>query len=256
MDLAFDPPAGSETLMARSRIGGLLGLGGLLLVEAAWLGWYLLEPLPNAARAATTLPDGSTREQLLRRWDLVTLGVPYFIPGSTWSESGLGAALAKLARIDRIGDRIPIAGAGLLIGVAGIGLGLTTIRTLRLASRFSIAERIPLAFGLGMPILAGLTLGIGRIGLPPPWAARAGLGLLASVGLGVEILGIARSSRAPTSTRFDWRRWLGFLAVAGPFLILMVLGSMQPSVDFDALEYHLQGPEGVVSRRPNRAFTS
>ena len=55
--------------------------------------------------------------------------------------------------------------------------------------------------------------------------------------------------------------WLGFAVVAGPFLILMVPGSMQPSVDFDAIEYHLQGPKewylsGRITPLHHNVYTS
>ena len=83
----------------------------LAVLEAAWLGWFLSEPLPNAARAETTLPDGTIRVESLRRGPIVAAGIPYFIPGTGWDDSGLGIALGKLARVDRIGDRLPIVGA-------------------------------------------------------------------------------------------------------------------------------------------------
>ena len=42
--------------------------------------------------------------------------------------------------------------------------------------------------------------------------------------------------------RFDARWLLPGLLVA-PFLIIMFLGAMLPAIDFDVLEYHLQGPK-------------
>jgi hypothetical protein len=42
---------------------------------------------------------------------------------------------------------------------------------------------------------------------------------------------------------WSWTSILGFAVVAGPFLWIMALGAMLPTVDFDAIEYHLQGPK-------------
>ena len=35
----------------------------------------------------------------------------------------------------------------------------------------------------------------------------------------------------------------GLLVVVGPFLVLMALGAMLPTIDFDAIEYHLAAPK-------------
>ena len=53
----------------------------------------------------------------------------------------------------------------------------------------------------------------------------------------------------------------GFVLVAGPFLVIMALGAMLPTIDFDALEYHLQGPKeyyqaGRIAFLPHNVYTS
>ena len=40
-----------------------------------------------------------------------------------------------------------------------------------------------------------------------------------------------------------------FVALPGPFVLLMALGAMLPTIDFDALEYHIQGPQGILPGR-------
>ena len=55
--------------------------------------------------------------------------------------------------------------------------------------------------------------------------------------------------------------WLGFGLVAGPFLLIMALGAMLPATDFDAIEYHLQGPKeyfqaGRIAFLPHNVYTS
>ncbi len=46
-----------------------------------------------------------------------------------------------------------------------------------------------------------------------------------------------------------------------PFVVVMILGSMLPSIDFDVLEYHLQGPKeyyqaGRIAFLPHNVYTS
>src|SRR5205823_4650815 len=54
---------------------------------------------------------------------------------------------------------------------------------------------------------------------------------------------------------------LGFGLIAGPFLLVMALGAMLPTVDYDAIEYHLQGPKeyyqaGRIAFLPHNVYTS
>jgi hypothetical protein len=55
--------------------------------------------------------------------------------------------------------------------------------------------------------------------------------------------------------------WIGLALIVGPFLVLMALGAMLPTIDFDALEYHLQGPKeyfqaGRIAFLPHNVYTS
>ncbi len=49
--------------------------------------------------------------------------------------------------------------------------------------------------------------------------------------------------------------------IVAPFLLIMLLGSMLPAIDFDVLEYHLQGPKeyfqaGRIAFLPHNVYTS
>src|SRR5206468_4745108 len=49
--------------------------------------------------------------------------------------------------------------------------------------------------------------------------------------------------------------------VLAPFLVIMSLGSMLPTIDFDVLEYHLQGPKeyyqaGRIAFLPHNVYTN
>ena len=54
--------------------------------------------------------------------------------------------------------------------------------------------------------------------------------------------------------------WLLALVIA-PFVLVMILGSMLPTIDFDVLEYHLQGPKeyyqtGRIAFQAHNVYTS
>jgi hypothetical protein len=54
---------------------------------------------------------------------------------------------------------------------------------------------------------------------------------------------------------------IGLVLITGPFLVLMALAAMLPTIDFDSLEYHLQGPKeyylaGRITFLPHNVYTS
>ncbi len=218
-------------------VAGLVLLG---LVEALWLGWWLVEPLPSAEGARTTLPGGEEKVEPVRRWYLLAEAIPYFVPGTGWEESLLGGALDTFSNVRYLPQRIPIAGAGLFVLAAGLGLGFGVLRALRLSAALSLWERIGLAFGIGLNGLSTLVLGLGKLGFLSPWPIRLGLAALAVSGIGLEVA--SRKNSAPPG-KVRLKPLVGFALVSAPFLILMILGSMQPCLEFDSVEYHLEGPK-------------
>jgi hypothetical protein len=141
------------------------------------------------------------------------------------------------------------------------------LRALRLTGLLTRAERVGAAFGVGASGLGVVTLLLGRLGWLAPWPVRVGLGAVAAA----EIVWLAREwwVRRTTKPPADvetcgWRTWLAsgaFLAVVGPFLVMMALGSMLPCIDYDGLEYHLQGPKeyyqaGRIAFLPHNVYTS
>lgn len=216
----------------------------LAMLELAWLGWFLVEPLPNFPREQGTL----------RRWQLAAKAFPEVVPDTTFRESLLGQAVLELSHIENLPQRIPIVAAAGLIALAALGLGELALAGLRIRTPLALAERLALAFGLGTAGLGVLTLLIGRLGLLHPWPVRAGLAVLALAGAAVSRFWRIRPSR------FD-ARWLLPLALAAPFLLLMFLGAMLPAIDFDVLEYHLQGPKeyflgGRITFLPHNVYTN
>jgi len=220
----------------------------LASVELAWLLWFLIVPLPNAN------PIGTPTRSLINRGWLLLKAFPEVIPDTRFKESYLGQALDELSHVENLPQRIPILlGAG-LIAAAAIGLGDLVLRGLRLQNGLSPGERIALGFGLGTALLGVLTLIVGRLGWLNPWLIRTGLGLTATAGLLTARPWHAfRRVREPTF-------WLPGLVIA-PFVAVMLLGSMLPAIDFDVLEYHLQGPKeyfqaGQIAFLPHNVYTN
>ena len=119
-----------------------------------------------------------------------------------------------------------------------------------------------MAFGVGASLLGVVTLGLGRLGWLAPLPLRIGLGLIAAAE-GACLIGERRNEarKPPSKARASVWPIAGFLGLAGPFLVVMALGSMLPSIDFDAIEYHLQGPkeyyqQGRITFLPHNVYTS
>ena len=177
------------------------------------------------------------------------------MPDTTFRESLLGHAAQELSHVENLSQRVPIVLAALLVAAAAVGLGDLLRRVLGAEASLTFAERLALDYGLGAGLLGVLTLFLGRMGWLSPSLVRTGLAVVAIGGL--------RTSRhwRARQRKHQWlvggRRWLLF----GPFVVLMVLGSMLPSIDFDVLEYHLQGPKeyyqaGRISFLPHNVYTN
>jgi hypothetical protein len=148
-------------------IGALLLLAGLTLIvlELAWLVWWLVEPLPNAANIGG----------VVRRWMFLARALPEVVPGVGFRESYLGMALSELSHVQNLPQRVPVVLAAGLIAAAAVGLGGLVLRGLGLTRSLSMVERLPLSFGLGASGLGVVTLLFGRLGMLSPWPVRLGL---------------------------------------------------------------------------------
>ncbi|MFO0949969.1 MAG: hypothetical protein U0835_02225 [Isosphaeraceae bacterium] len=221
---------------ASGGTGALLkSLAVILLVTVFQVGWLV-------RFEAQKLVNGGN----LPRWLFLTNALPGFVPGLSFGQSYFGLALKELTGLENLPQRLPIVAAAGLIGGAALALGGLTLRALRLVGVLSRAERFGLAFGLGASLLGVSTQVAGRLGVLTPWSSRAGLGLMvaAEVALLVrERLGRRGANEADAPGGFRVGPALGFAAVTGPFLVLMALAAMLPTIDFDAIEYHLQGPK-------------
>lgn len=230
---------------------------GLILliaaVELVWFRWFLSEPLPNAANI------GGTIWRSLFLWR----GLPHVVPGVRWADSYLGAAWLELRHVENLPERLPIVLAAAVIAGAAVALGRLLLRGLGLRETISPLESVALAYPLGATGLGVVTMLTGRLGLLTPWCARIALGALIVT---EAVSTFAFRSRATARRPVEDRQGsagsrLAMALVVGPFLVLMALAAMLPTIDFDALEYHLQGPKeyflaGRISFLPHNVYTS
>lgn len=235
-------------------------LAALAIFEAMWLWWYLVEPLPSGALV-------SGREA--HRWTFLALTFPAVIPGVRLERSYLGMALEKLSHVENLYQRVPIVIASTYITAAILAFGRILLRATRLARVLDTQERAIVGFGLGAAALGVATLVVGRLGWLSPGLVRIALGLLIAAEVVLTAVGRLRPgdqrSRPVAGPKVHsgirWGPIVGLLVIVAPFVLLMVLGAMLPPLDFDAIEYHLQGPKeyfqaGRIQFLPHNVYTS
>jgi hypothetical protein len=69
-----------------------------------------------------------------------------------------------------------------------------------------------------------------------PWVFRLGLGVAAAWGVAGSRFWTWRPPRIEAGAT-------AAALVVAPFVVLMLLGAMLPAIDYDVIEYHLQGPK-------------
>ncbi len=234
-----------------------------------WPPWPLLCLLAGLELAwfigfeSIALPNFPT----IHRWQFLARAFPEIIPGITFGQSYLGLAIEELSHVENLPQRLPIILAAVLIAASALGLGGLILRGLGIVAEVSIAERWGSAFGLGTAGLGVLTLVFGRLEWLAPWPVRIGLGLIAAAEALCLVFEWKRRGQTFEKERVaglsfgGWLPAIGFGTLAGPFLVLMILGSMLPAIDFDAIEYHLQGPKefyqaGRITFLPHNVYTS
>ncbi len=123
-------------------------------------------------------------------------------------------------------------------------------------------ERLYWSLVTGIAVWGTLTLLLGLCGMLSP-------GVFWCLGMGPVLYSVVRGWKARQMTDSKARSvtsmWSGLsiacVIVIAPFLLAMVLGSLQPPNDFDVKEYHLEGAKefyqlGRVGMLPHNVYTS
>lgn len=242
----------SRGVTARWKAGGatlLIVVAVLLPLEFAWFAHSLVEYLPNTANIGGKLSRGI----------LMMQAVPEVVPGNPWEKTHLRLALVELSHFQNLPQRVPIVLSAALLTAAILAAGSLVLRLLKLRQDLDPPERGALSFGIGAILLAVVTLITGRLGLLSNWSVRVSLALPVLVEIAVRV--IAREQFVPFSLKRPSFPLIAFVLIAGPFLLVMALGAMQPTIDFDCLEYHLEGPKeyyqnGRITFLPHNVYTS
>ena len=168
-------------------------------------------------------------------WVTLVLGLYYWVhkPVTPPLAGALGGALLDGA----------VAGAFVLVG-GGVGRGILRRCDLLWGSA---PEQIAVAGAVGLPVLSLLLLAVGSLALSA-WSVAATL-VIAGALAGRDALAWARQVadwlRAPLP-RGRWARFLAVLAL-GLAALALILALLPPS-KWDALAYHLAGPQQYVER--------
>lgn len=158
-------------------------------------------------------------------------------------------------------QRLPAIGVGLAIVGAGTGLGLLVVSRLPGFNDLTRSERLFFAGGAGLSLWSLLTLALGVAGALQPgvhWGLTLA-GLAAAVATGRTSLQPAADSKRPTPAPTPLVA--AALLVFVPMAWAMLLGACTPQVDFDVVEYHLNGPKewfqrGRIAFLPHNIYTS
>lgn len=161
--------------------------------------------------------------------------------------------------------------AGLILAAAFCA-GRLLLRGLKLVDLLDRAERTALAGGIGLSLLSLFTLLCGVTGLLHRGLFLSAFAILIAVEGWFCRPGRDRSPPHPEGPRSagpepgveqSAPRWVKLLclAVCVPFLMIMLLGALLPSTDFDVKAYHLQAPKefflnGRVGFLPHNVYAS
>lgn len=141
-------------------------------------------------------------------------------------------------------------------------VGSLCLRLLLPRDAVTSLERFVFSIGIGLSGLSLLTLGAGLCGFLNLWLLGGIiLGFISWAGFQAWNDRKLQSESSHASLESSHRQTILAVISLLPFLAVMLLGAMLPSVDFDVKEYHLQGPKefyqnGQVSFLPHNVYTS
>lgn len=159
----------------------------------------------------------------------------------------------------QLSDRMDLLGVAFMAWICAWGWGRAACRWMGVPPAAGWCEQLVLNVGLGLAWLSVLTLGCGWFGLMsrPMIVGASLLGWVFALwpGRSCTLTGEGILTPRETGTQY-WSWW-----IAAPFVLVIALGALLPSYDFDVNEYHFQGPReylqaGRIHWLPHNVYTS
>ena len=224
------------------------GLLGLALV--VYGGWFFAQQLDDLTRDPAA-------PWLRFHYFLFLISVA----PEVWSERWFGGGSWELA------DRAVIAVTTLFIVTLAWSAGSIAMRLVQACRGLSLVERLGFATGLGLNLVSLAVLLLGLVGLTQNRAvvlcgaalAIAAAGWFAWRDRKLNSIGEADSNDVASQPSDRPVLWL--LALAAPFVAVILFGGMLPPSDFDVREYHLQAPKefyqlGRITFLPHNVYAN
>ena len=224
------------------------GLLGLALV--VYGGWFFAQQLDDLTRDPAA-------PWLRFHYFLFLISVA----PEVWSERWFGGGSWELA------DRAGIAVTTLCIVTLAWSAGSIAMRLVQACRGLSLVERLGFATGLGLNLVSLAVLLLGLVGLTQNRAvvlcgaalAIAAAGWFAWRDRKLNSIGEADSNDVASQPSDRPVLWL--LALAAPFVAVILFGGMLPPSDFDVREYHLQAPKefyqlGRITFLPHNVYAN
>ena len=239
-----------------ASFGGMRAVLGL-----AWVGFFLFAFFQWGP--TFSFGDGAAR---LSRSDILIGNVPgsavdklFPLLGNSLLDQLLGGSNPKVEGWQFFQWRLVLYAAGFVFGM--LALGRLLLRLLGV-DRSRRTETAVFAYGLGVSAMSLVVLGLGLAGV---LNATVFCGVLIAATVAETICMVLFRSKQPTPDVRNERAPVGTIAfcliLIAPMALMMLLGAMSPSTDFDVREYHLQGPKehfqnGQITFLPHNAYTS
>ncbi|MCA9069087.1 MAG: hypothetical protein KDA84_09205, partial [Planctomycetaceae bacterium] len=213
-------------------------------------------PMPNLR--------GTFAETRAEAWEVVPLVVlDWIFPEPTPSQQ---SPLAPEMRSgwQYLPERLALWGMAIFIVAGAWGMGHLLSRWLVPRELLTSLERFVFSCGAGLSVVSLMTLLCGLAGFLHRGFFGAVLGLSFLVALGERLWSRYQSGKSLSKSNSSSQPLLWPVVVVGlllPFLVMMVLGGVSPSTDFDVKEYHFGGPKefflaGRVQFLPHNVYTS
>jgi hypothetical protein len=185
----------------------------------------------------------------------VLAGLTVVLMGYYWVHKPLDLALAAA-----LGGAALDIGAVALVVIAAGGLGRRVLARVTPGAGWSLAERIALEALIGLGALAWGALALGLAGVFTPaafWLALAAAGIWSARGLAGWLGDLRSAARRAVSPGSPWARLLAISC--GVLLALALVNALAPPFAYDAVNYHLVGPqrylaEGRIQAYPDNFF--